>query len=114
MTTDLPDPVTNLDGLRTDIDAHRAELPTDVVDCVGCHIAVNDVPALIAELERTRALVKAARAWRAQFEKPADTKLPRMRALIDAVDELDRADLARDVAQHQRALLDRIRPKAQP
>lgn len=31
-------------------------------------------------------LVRAARAWRAQFEKPAQSKPPRMAALIAAVD----------------------------
>lgn len=111
MTDETPFTV---EDIRTAIEAHRAELPVDTVCCTGCHIAVADVPALLTELERTRALVKAARAWRAQFEKPADTKLPRMRALIDAVDEMDRADLAREVAQHQRALRDRIRPGGQP
>lgn len=42
----------NLDDIRTDIEAHRAELPVDTVCCVGCHIALTDVPALLAEVER--------------------------------------------------------------
>jgi hypothetical protein len=37
------------------------------------------------------AVVEAAKVWRAQFEKPADTKLPRMAALIAAVDALPTA-----------------------
>ncbi|MEO3929276.1 hypothetical protein ABGB07_36305 [Micromonosporaceae bacterium B7E4] len=45
----------DLDGILTDVTGHAAELPADVVDCVGCHIAVTDVPRLVAELRATRA-----------------------------------------------------------
>lgn len=54
-----------------------------------------DVPALLdalaaanAEIARLYELRRAAAIWRAQFEKPADTKFPRMAALIEAVDKL--------------------------
>lgn len=43
-----------------------------------------------AEIAKLRAVAEAAKAWRAQFEKPADSKPPRMRALIAAVDALGR------------------------
>lgn len=43
--------------------------------------------AIRAEAERLRELRDAAIAWRVQFSKPADTKLPRMAALIAAVDK---------------------------
>lgn len=42
-----------------------------------------------AERDAMRPVVEAARAWRAQFSRPADTKYPRMGALIAAVDALD-------------------------
>lgn len=123
MTTDAPiDPLANLDGIRTDIEAHRAELPTDVVDCVGCHIAVNDVPALIAEVERLRIrdhIAELAIGYVSEPVENTDRVTERYYELEAAVRHMQAVDarsanLAREVAQHQRALRDRIRPKAQP
>lgn len=51
-------------------------------------IAKAELTRLRAELEKVRAVVDAAAEWRAQFSKPANTKLPRMAALIAAVDAL--------------------------
>ncbi|MEO3929255.1 hypothetical protein ABGB07_36200 [Micromonosporaceae bacterium B7E4] len=48
--------------------------------------------SLVAEL------VRAAQAWRAQFEKPAESKPPRMAALINAVDALGAARVAENGA----------------
>lgn len=45
----------DLDGILIDVTGHSAELPVDVVDCVGCHIAVTDVPRLVAKIDRLRA-----------------------------------------------------------
>ncbi len=51
--------------------------------------------ALVSENARLRQqrdayadVVEAAKVWRAQFEKPSDTKFPRQGALIAAVDAL--------------------------
>jgi hypothetical protein len=41
-----------------------------------------------ATINEWRPVITAAKAWRAQFSNSADTKLPRMWALIEAVDNL--------------------------
>ena len=99
MTTDSPiDPLTNLDGIRADIESHRAELPTDVVDCVGCHIAVNDAPALIAEVERLRTRDHIAELAIAYVNEPEDTDVGRVTQLYH---ELEAA------VRHMHAVSDR-------
>lgn len=50
----------DLDSILTDAVAHAAELPVDVVDCVGCHIAVTDAPRMVTAIRELTARIDAA------------------------------------------------------
>ena len=45
----------DLTALRTEIEDHLGELPQNVTCCPGCRTALEDGPALVAEVERLRA-----------------------------------------------------------
>lgn len=50
--------------------------------------SAQDVPALLAELDRYRSLLDVAVRWRAQFEGSSHVRWPRRQALIDAIDQI--------------------------
>ncbi|GGM26646.1 hypothetical protein GCM10011608_09360 [Micromonospora sonchi] len=54
----------------------------------GALVPAAELAEVRAQNEKLTALADAASRWRAQFSKPANTKFPRMAALIAAVDAL--------------------------
>ncbi|MFY1686424.1 hypothetical protein [Plantactinospora sp. WMMB782] len=74
----------DLDGILTDVTGHAAELPADVVDCVGCHIAVTDVPALVAEVRALRRDLAANEDSEDARLAIAEAEVARLRPVVEA------------------------------
>jgi hypothetical protein len=68
--------------------AHKAWEDGDR-DALERVIRLRENARLAVTIQRYQPVIDAAKAWRAQFTRPIDTKLPRQGALIAAVDALD-------------------------
>ncbi len=77
----------DLDAIKARVDGHLAELPEDTHCCHGCMMLSDEVPALIAEVERLRTqLADAQRAHREDMREAGAEFRELQARLADAQD----------------------------